>query len=300
MRGQCEEWYFSKVIFLAAVAVIVAPRSNGFVVPQQSTWRPSSSVQLLHTAATRTIALTASATLIEEDLLQVSTLEIKDRLVQLLADMMGTPEDFQLVQSYVNTLERRYVPAMTLDFLNLAMGGDWQLLFSTNLAKWSKTPSLRVRDLMQRIDPQGLQGGIINSCTWEWTEEDRDDGNAALLSGTFSTKCLYKITQGARMAMDLEDHLLQPAKGSGLPQNVPKLVSLLHRTMPKELFDPSEHAMDITYLDGSLRIVRLTGPRLEGVRDIFIRRGNLDSNSTISSSGAIPSTIPQDQQGSLE
>jgi hypothetical protein len=209
--------------------------------------------------------------------------------------MMGTAEDFRLVEAHVNTLEQRYVPTMTLEFLNLVMGGDWQLLFSTNLAttttSWSKLSALRVRDFMQRIETQGLEGRITNSCHWDWTEDD-DSSSSDAVAGTFATKCSYKITQGARMSMELDDHILRPARGSNVPKNVPKLVSLLHRAMPKELFDPSDHAMDITYLDGDLRIVRLTGPRLEGVRDIFIRRASLEPNTT---------TLSQPiSQGSLE
>jgi hypothetical protein len=55
---------------------------------------------------------------------------------------------------------------------------------------------------------------------------------------------------------------------------------MLHRAMPKEMFDPNDHAMDTTYLDGDLRIVRLTGPKFEGVRDIFMRRGSMEINPT--------------------
>jgi hypothetical protein len=97
-------------------------------------------------------------------------------------------------------------------------------------------------------------------------------------TGVFTVKCKYTINQGARMVMDLEDHVLEPARGSKIPKDVPALVGCLHRAMPTELFDPSEHAMDTTYLDTDLRIVRMTGPNFEGVRDIFIRRGSIVIN----------------------
>jgi hypothetical protein len=41
--------------------------------------------------------------------------------------------------------------------------------------------------------------------------------------------------------------------------------------MPREIFDPTDHAMDTTYMDADLRIVRYTGPIFEGVRNIFVR-----------------------------
>jgi hypothetical protein len=42
------------------------------------------------------------------------------------------------------------------------------------------------------------------------------------------------------------------------------------------MFDPNQHAMDMTYLDGNLKIVRLTGHnKFEGIRDIFMCGGGI-------------------------
>jgi len=207
------------------------------------------------------------------DLTTVDTMEVKRRLLDLLPRMMGTDEEFRMVEAYVNTLEERYTPVQTLDFLNLAMSGDWQLLFSTNLAGLPR-PNFRLRELYQRIEANHFNGTISNQATWDLAE----DGSTFDASGTFTIKCSYSINQGARMVVDLDDHVLELAKGSKVPKDIESLVGLLHRAIPKEMFDPNEHAMDTTYLDGDLRIVRMTGPRLEGVRDIFIRRGSMDVN----------------------
>ena len=67
-------------------------------------------------------------------------------------------------------------------------------------------------------------------------------------------------------------------QGSKIPDDVPGLVGLLHRAIPKEIFDPNDHALDTTYLDADLRIVRMTGPNHEGVRNIFMRKGRFDLN----------------------
>mmetsp|Transcript_29267 Transcript_29267/g.59011 ORF Transcript_29267/g.59011 Transcript_29267/m.59011 type:complete len:85 (-) Transcript_29267:152-406(-) len=80
------------------------------------------------------------------------------------------------------------------------------------------------------------------------------------------------------MIVDLNDHEIRPAKGSKIPSDVPGLVGLLHRAFPKEMFDPSGHAFDTTYLDADLRVVRLTGPHHEGVRNIFMRKGSFEIN----------------------
>ena len=102
---------------------------------------------------------------------------------------------------------------------------------------------------------------------------------------------MYEIQQGSRSRIvELQNHLLKPATGSTIPQDVPALVGLLHRAMPTQLFDGTDHAMDITYLDGDLRLTRWTGPRYEGVRDIFIRRGAVEIDPTTTSSTTTGST----------
>jgi hypothetical protein len=196
--------------------------------------------------------------------------EVKSRLLDLVPRMMGSPEEFKRVESYVNTLEDRYEPVQTLDFLNLAMSGEWQLLFSTNLSSRPK-PHFRLREQYQRIETNSLKGLVSNTVVWDLAE----DGYTFQASGTFTVKCPYQINQGARMVMELEENVLELAKGSNVP-DVNNLIAHLHRMMPKELFDPSDHAMDTTYLDAELRIVRMTGPRFEGVRNIFIRRGTIE------------------------
>lgn len=126
--------------------------------------------------------------------------------------------------------------------------------------------------MFQSVEPNKLDGVVTNTAIWDLAQQD----GIFDATGTFEAKCTYSINQGSRMIMELQDHLLKPARGSKIPSDVPALVGLLHRAMPTELFDPNDHAMDTTYLDGDLRIVRMTGPQFEGVRDIFIRRGSIE------------------------
>lgn len=205
----------------------------------------------------------------------LSVFQIKDNLLDLLPRMTGTPEDFAMVESYVNALESKYAPPQTLDFLNLAMGGTWQLLFSTNLRGGPRS-NFRLKELVQRVEPAQLNGGVINVAQWDLAQADSEA--VFDCSGTFSVVCKYEINQGARMIMELSDHKIELRSGSAVPQDVAGLVTLLHRAMPTELFDPNGHAMDTTYLDGDLRIVRMTGPSFEGVRDVFIRSGSMEIN----------------------
>ena len=204
---------------------------------------------------------------------EMNSQQVKDRLVSLLSRMTGTADDYKLVEAYVNRLEELYQPTQTLSFLNLALTGQWQLLFSTNLAGTPNPAQFRLRELTQTISCRQLNGTITNQALWDLSESQ---DASFVATGTFAAKCSYEIVQGARMSLHLDDHVLQPSKGSPIPSDVPGLVGLLHRSMPKALFDPSEHSVDTTYLDGDLRIVRYTGPRYEGNRDIFQRVSKLE------------------------
>ena len=134
--------------------------------------------------------------------------------------------------------------------------------------------------MVQKIEPNKFNGTVINMAQWDYAEDtDGDDEQQQQRfnsNGNFNIKCSYSINQGARMVMDLNEHEIRPAKGSAIPKDVPRLVGLLHRAIPTEIFDPNGHAMDTTYLDADLRIVRLTGPNHEGVRNIFMRKGALE------------------------
>ena len=77
--------------------------------------------------------------------------------------MTGRKQDFRLVEAYVNALESSHVPAQTLGFHNLAVGGDWQLLFSTNLmgagGGGGEGGALRLRELRQIVTPNSYEAG---------------------------------------------------------------------------------------------------------------------------------------------
>jgi len=204
----------------------------------------------------------------------------KTELLDLLPRMTGEAHEFKRVETLINNLESIYQPIETLEFLNLLQQGEWQLLFSTNSASTpsSSLPSpqvFRMREMYQKMTCDQLTGTADTIVIWDLAQAMPGQFDC---TGTFTVKNSYEINQGARVLLDLQEHVLQP-KGK-IPDNVPALVGLLHRAMPKELFDPSEHATDTTYLDGNLKIVRYTGPKFEGVRDIWIRRGSLSIDPT--------------------
>lgn len=98
-------------------------------------------------------------------------------------------------------------------------------LFSTNLTG-APNRKLRLRELVQRIEADGFQGSLTNTAQWDLAE----DGETFDANGNFVVKCSYKINQGSRMIVDLNDHELRPARGSKIPEDVPGLVGELRRS----------------------------------------------------------------------
>jgi PAP_fibrillin len=210
---------------------------------------------------------------------RVKTLqETKEELLDLLPRMKGTSEELSRVESCVNTLEALYSPPQTLEFFNLVQEGSWQLLFSTRLQGGPRL-NFRFKELVQRVHPNQLQGDIVNTAQWDLRSEESDDSNGGWnCYGTFSATCDYHIHHGARMTMQLRDHKIELLPGSKVPQDLQALVGLIHRSIPAEMFDPSNHSMDTTYMDAEFRIVRMTGATHEGVRNIFMRSSGFAIN----------------------
>lgn len=114
--------------WLICCALLVAPLARGFpfmmndgLIDRRPTRRITSST-----------LLSGEGFGVMDNVAKLSPTEVKSRLLELLPSMMGTDSEFRLVESYVNALEDAYVPAQTIDFLNLCMAGEWQLVRLTN------------------------------------------------------------------------------------------------------------------------------------------------------------------------
>lgn len=267
--------------FLLLMVSFIALPTSALLVPTKHTGGTFSlymaDATSVNTAANRDIIEDRELDkFVEEGALDVNsldTLEVKKRLLDLLPRMTGSSTELREVETLVNTLEDRHKPVLTLDFLNLAMTGEWELLFSTSLSSRPQQ-TFRITEMLQRVESLSMnskKGTVSNEVSWELAEK----GISFDASGSFTVACSYEISRGARLELNLRDSILKLAKGSTLPEDMERLIGLINRAMPKELFDPSDHAVDTTYLDGDMRITRMTGPRFEGVRDIFIRRGSM-------------------------
>lgn len=74
------------------------------------------------------VEISSSNESLEDKFQSLSTKELKTRLLDLLPKMTGKPEEIEEVVALVNSLESKYTPVLTLDFFNMAMAGEWQLV----------------------------------------------------------------------------------------------------------------------------------------------------------------------------
>lgn len=98
---------------------------------------------------------------IKARILKMNPTQIKEKLLDLLPRMKGTKEEFKYVEAYINALEDKFIPPQTLDFLNLAMVGEWQFLFTSNQLG-RPSPKLRLTELVQKIEVNGFDGKMTN------------------------------------------------------------------------------------------------------------------------------------------
>ena len=71
---------------------------------------------------------TSNSNDLEAELNALPVQELKSRLLNLVPRMTGKKEETEEVSALVNCLESKYEPVLTLDFFNMAMAGEWQLV----------------------------------------------------------------------------------------------------------------------------------------------------------------------------
>jgi hypothetical protein len=213
--------------------------------------------------------------ILNDELSSLPIAKLKERLLDLLPRMTGKREELEEISLLVNIMEEKFSPVMTLDFLNLAMQGEWQLLFSTNRLGMPNT-KLRLRELVQSVEPNNEPnentGKIDTLTTWDVAE----DGINFSHTGTFTIKSTYEIEKYPRLSLSLAEHVIKPR--GDIPSDIQGLFGMLYHAIPTEMFDPQGLGMDTTFIDTNVRIVRLAGEKFEGVRNIFIRKDSVEIN----------------------
>lgn len=95
----------------------------------------------------------------------------------------------------------------------------------------------------------GASGNFTNSVRWtlEQNLADNQNGdslNEAVLkvrySGRLDVQAVYNVTSKGDLMQSLSGHLLVPDEDSDVPEDIEGLVMAMQRSMPIDLFDPSD------------------------------------------------------------
>jgi hypothetical protein len=237
----------------------------------------------------------------------IATNEIlRNELVDLLSYLVASNRtQIQRVEDLINTLEGRYTnPILTVDFFEtIAIDPSWQLILSTSqlttaVSQQNSTVvgaggvsprQFRLRGLTQQGNSTAKS--LTTMAMWEYSEYANGIFDC---SGSFAICSLYRMTpQSTRMDQFqmANQPVLRLQKGSKLPSDVPRIVQLLHRSMPAELLDMMtihNVIVDTTYVDAVMKIVRYSGPnQMEGIRNVFVRNKASTATATTSSSSLL-------------
>jgi len=203
--------------------------------------------------------------------------ELKTKLIKTILSMSQTnPTQFKVtVETCINTLEQKYIPPLTLDFFNMIMSGEWLFLLSTHDSQIRMNRRIRIMDLSQTMETHQLKGQVNHRASWNFLDDEEDEGSYTY--GVFTSNTPYNIGQGSRISFGSQcDLSLSISKGSKSPKDPQMLVAWIRKVLPTEMFDPSNLALDTTFLDPDLRIIRFAGStQYEGLRHVYIRRETL-------------------------
>lgn len=166
---------------------------------------------------------------------------------------LQTADEHEEVQGIMHKLERTYTPIQTIGFLNLGIAAEWRFLYSTATTRFE--PRLRLGQIKQTISvdsqkPQ--QGNLTNTITWHLIEE----GDC---SGTFEINCQYMVDRKGDLQISQIENSIAPLKG--WPANPTELVAMLQRMVPREIWEPDQTNQHVSFMDGDVRIMRVSGER---------------------------------------
>jgi hypothetical protein len=201
---------------------------------------------------------------------------VTDRRKELLeSDFLKCRIDY-----LVKVLKHTYVPSFTVEFMNLAMSGDWSHQYSNAVLR-RRDASLNYR-IVQKIIPENSKideegdsdgrleetnnravGKIVNEVRW-----DVLDNQDKLNMGELSVKANYSINSRGALALSLNDHVMSVEKLTLEPTD---LIMAIQRSVPFQFFDPTDSMVQNVYIDPKLRIAETNGAIFAGVYDIFVR-----------------------------
>lgn len=168
------------------------------------------------------------------------------------------------IESLINFLESKFSPIMTTPFLNLALSGEWNLLYSNTATKTEyKNLELNITQVLTPLTSDSFNGSLVNNIVWRL----KNSVDFIIGTGDFIVKSNYTVTPKGSLEVRLYEHILKPVI---VPDDIEALVVSIQRSVPIELFDPDETIFYNTYVDPKLRITRVVGGKWSKV-NIFVK-----------------------------
>lgn len=235
---------------------------------------------------------TALPLMSQDDLLAAG----RKRLAELATSAMRpAPNDSgrEVVEALVTSLQRQGQRPLTDVFADLALTGEWALIYSPTshggspppAADGSGPPAPDADGSVKMDDGGSLSFGRIGQTVvpdkrlfvnyTEWTLTALD---GAVYTGVMFIVCGYRYGPSG-WEVQLLEHQLRPGRdevpGSttpSFPADVEGLVRVLTRTLPREFFDPDEAQVGLAYVDPTMRLDLYGDTRYGGVRNVYVRR----------------------------
>ncbi len=172
-------------------------------------------------------------------------------------------EENNKFESIIKILESKFKPILTTQFLNFALSGEWNLLYS-NITTKNDYSNLEF-NITQKLIPtsfDSINGSIVNKIAWRLKSS-----SDILGTGDLIVKSDYTITPKGNLEVILNEHILLPVI---VPDDLEALVSLIQRSVPFEIFDPDDTTFYNTYISPELRITRVVGSKWSKV-NVFVK-----------------------------
>lgn len=188
-----------------------------------------------------------------------------EQLVQIVNTLTSEDGQVDLIQQLIKALESRWPKPSTSSFTELALSGEWNLLFSST--RTQPKDSVRIRSISQSFDIEKKL--MLNSARWSFPNRSGSDEIFAELIVTNE----YSFVEAGRLQIELKSHNVrledrQDGKKHEMPEDMDRVIKEMQLSLPVEHFDPSG-LVDVSYLEPGHRIARFQGKRLAGVRNIF-------------------------------
>lgn len=168
--------------------------------------------------------------------------ECRLELVGLLRGEIEIEEEFlhYRVEYLTKYLEYKYIPIQTIPFLNFALSGEWDILYSNAITpRADDCFSYKTSQEISGNESEGGNGGVLNNVIrWKLNRPDEQ------CSGDLVVSCQYQLNTKGDLDITLVEHLLIPQGDA--PRDVEDLIMSVQKSVPFESFDPNDIRMQNT------------------------------------------------------